>query len=158
MILCSFWGMSWPIAILFSIVVICICTIVALFMILRNKRKMMCLRLVNEEFVRWGELKRRQEWHNNVSKDISSKVQENTKKEIEKLNKEKEDSTKKIKDLEDKLKEKAQFDLNNLALMLYALSNKKDALSDMTKLSDEVENFKKAYNNFENYLKKQSMI
>lgn len=153
MILCSFWGMSWPIAILFSIVVICICTIVALFMILRNKRKMMCLRLVNEEFVRWGELKRRQEWHNNVSKDISSKVQENTKKEIEKLNKEKEDSTKKIKDLEDKLKEKVQFDLNNLALMLYALSNKKDVLSDMTKLSDEVENFKKAYNNFENYLK-----
>lgn len=153
MILCCFWGMSWQIAILFSIVVICICTIVALFMILRNKRKMMCLRLVNEEFVRWGELKRRQEWHNNVSKDISSKVQENTKKEIEKLNKEKEDSTKKIKDLEDKLKEKVQFDLNNLALMLYALSNKKDALSDMTKLSDEVENFKKAYNDFENYLK-----
>lgn len=153
MILCSFWGMSWPIAILFSIVVICICTIVALFMILRNKRKMMCLRLVNEEFVRWGELKRRQEWHNNVSKDISSKVQENTKKEIEKLNKEKEDSTKKIKDLEDKLKEKVQFDLNNLALMLYALSNKKDVLSDMTKLSNEVEIFKKAYNNFENYLK-----
>lgn len=153
MILCSFWGMSWPIAILFSIVVICICTIVALFMILRNKRKMMCLRLVNEEFVRWGELKRRQEWHNNVSKDISSKVQENTKKEIEKLNKEKEDSTKKIKDLEDKLKEKVQFDLDNLALMLYALSNKKDALSDITKLSKEVETFKKVYKEFENYLK-----
>ena len=110
-------------------------------------------KLVNELFEKWSESKRKQEWHNNVSKDISNKEQENTKKEIEKLNKEKEDSTKKIKELEDKLKEKVQFDLDNLALMLYALSNKKDALSDITKLSDEVENFKKVYKEFENYLK-----
>lgn len=153
MILCSFWGMSWQIAMLFSIVVICICVVFSLILILRNKRKMICHKFVNEEFIRWGELKRKQEWHNNASKDISSKEQENTKKEIEKLNKEKEDSTKKIKELEDKLKEKVQFDLDNLALMLYALSNKKDALSDITKLSDEVENFKKVYKEFENYLK-----
>lgn len=153
MILCSFWEMDWPIAMLFSITVICICAIVALHMVLKNERKMMCHKLVNEEFTRWGELRRKQEWHNNVSKDISNKEQENIKKEIEKLNKEKEDSTKKIKELEDKLKEKVQFDLDNLALMLYALSNKKDALSDITKLSDEVENFKKVYKEFENYLK-----
>lgn len=153
MILCSFWGMNWPIAMFLSIVVICICVIVALFMILRDKRKMMSHKFVNEELTKWGELRRKQEWYNNASKDISNKLQENAKKEIEKLNKEKEDSTKKIKELEEKLNEKVQFDLNNLALMLYALSNKKDALSDMTKLSAEVENFKKAYNNFENYLK-----
>lgn len=153
MTLCNFWGMSWQIAMLFSIVVICICVIVALFMNLRNKRKMMCQSLVNEEFAKWGESKRKREWYNDVSKEISNKEQENNKNEIKKLNKEKEESDKKLKELENKLKEKVQFDLNNLALMLYALSNKKDALSDMTKLSAEVENFKKAYNNFENYLK-----
>lgn len=153
MTLCNFWGMSWQIAMLFSIVVICICVIVALFMNLRNKRKMMYQKLVNEECTRWGELKRKQEWYNDVSKEISNKEQENNKNEIKKLNKEKEESDKKLKELENKLKEKVQFDLNNLALMLYALSNKKDALSDMTKLSDEVANFKKAYKDFENYLK-----
>ncbi len=153
MILCSFWEMGWPIVMLLSIVVICICVIAVLFMVLKNKREITCQKLVNELFEKWSESKRKQEWHNNVSKDISNKEQENTKKEIEKLNKEKEDSTKKIKELEDKLKEKVQFDLDNLALMLYALSNKKDALSDITKLSDEVENFKKVYKEFENYLK-----
>ena len=154
MILCSFWGMSWPIAMLFSIIVICICTIVALYMALRNKQKIMCQELVNEEFIKWGELKRKQEWHNNVSKDsIFNKEQENYEKRIEKLNKDKVDLEKQKKELEEKLNKKVQFDLNNLALMLYALSNKKDALSDMTKLSDEVANFKKAYNDFENYLK-----
>lgn len=154
MILCSFWGLSWPIAMLFSIIVICICTIVALYMALRNKQKIMCQELVNEEFIKWGELKRKQEWHNNVSKDsIFNKERENYEKRIEKLNKDKVDLEKQKKELEEKLNKKVQFDLNNLALMLYALSNKKDALSDMTKLSDEVEKFKKAYNNFENYLK-----
>lgn len=153
MTLCNFWGMSWQIAMLFSIVVICICVIVALFMVLKNKREIMYQKLVNEECTRWGELKRKQEWYNDVSKEISNKEQENNKNEIKKLNKEKEESDKKLKELENKLKEKVQFDLNNLALMLYALSNKKDALSDMTKLSDEVANFKKAYKDFENYLK-----
>lgn len=154
MILCSFWGMSWPIAMLFSIIVICICTIVALYMALRNKQKIMCQELVNEEFIKWGELKRKQEWHNNVSKDsILNKERENYEKRIEKLNKDKVDLEKQKKELEEKLNKKVQFDLNKLALMLYALSNKKDALSDMTKLSDEVANFKKAYNDFENYLK-----
>lgn len=154
MILCSFWGMSWPIAMLFSIIVICICTIVALYMALRNKQKIMCQKLVNEEFIKWGELKRKQEWHNNVSKDsILNKERENYEKRIEKLNKDKVDLEKQKKGLEEKLNKKVQFDLNKLALMLYALSNKKDALSDMTKLSDEVANFKKAYNDFENYLK-----
>ena len=154
MILCSFWGMSWPIAMLFSIIVICICTIVALYMALRNKQKIMCQKLVNEEFIKWGELKRKQEWHNNVSKDsILNKERENYEKRIEKLNKDKVDLEKQKKELEEKLNKKVQFDLNKLALMLYALSNKKDALSDMTKLSDEVANFKKAYNDFENYLK-----
>jgi hypothetical protein len=154
MILCSFWKMSWPIAMLFSITVICICIIVALLIILRDKRKMMCHKYVNEEFMRWGELKRKQEWHNNVSKDsIFNKERENYEKRIEKLNKDKVNLEKQKKELEEELNEKVQFDLNNLALMLYALSNKKDALSDMTKLSDEVEDFKKAYNNFENYLK-----
>lgn len=127
--------------------------IVALFMVLKNKREIMYQKLVNEECTRWGELKRKQEWYNDVSKEISNKEQENNKNEIKKLNKEKEESDKKLKELENKLKEKVQFDLNNLALMLYALSNKKDALSDMTKLSDEVANFKKAYKDFENYLK-----
>ena len=154
MILCNFWGMSWPIAMLFSIIVICICTIVALYMALRNKQKIMCQELVNEEFIKWGELKRKQEWHNNVSKDsILNKERENYEKRIEKLNKDKVDLEKQKKELEEKLNKKVQFDLNKLALMLYALSNKKDALSDMTKLSDEVANFKKAYNDFENYLK-----
>lgn len=154
MILCSLLENGWPIAMLLSIVVICIFTIVALSMILKNKRETMCQMLVNEEFMRWGELKRKQEWHNDVSKDsIFNKERENYEKRIEKLNKDKVDLEKQKKELEEKLKEKVQFDLNNLALMLYALSNKKDALSDMTKLSDEVEKFKKAYNNFENYLK-----
>lgn len=154
MILCSFWGMSWPIAMLFSIIVICICSIVTLYMALRNKQKIMCQELVNEEFIKWGELKRKQEWHNNVSKDsILNKERENYEKRIEKLNKDKVDLEKQKKELEEKLNKKVQFDLNKLALMLYALSNKKDALSDMTKLSDEVANFKKAYNDFENYLK-----
>lgn len=84
MILCSFWGMNWPIAMFLSIVVICICVIVALFMILRDKRKMMCHQFVNEELTKWGELRRKQEWYNNASKDISNKLQENAKKEIEK--------------------------------------------------------------------------
>lgn len=59
MILCNFWGMSWSIAMLFSIIVIC--TIVALYMALRNKQKTMCQELVNEEFIKWEELKRKQE-------------------------------------------------------------------------------------------------
>lgn len=114
----------------------------------------MCQKLVNEEFIKWGELKRKQEWHNNVSKDsIFNKERENYEKRIEKLNKDKVNLEKQKEELEEKLNEKVQFDLNNLALMLYALSQKKDALSDMTKLSDEVANFKKAYNDFENYLK-----
>lgn len=79
MTLCNFWGMSWQIAMLFSIVVICICVIVALFMVLKNKREIMYQKLVNEEFTRWGELKRKQEWYNDVSKEISNKEQENNK-------------------------------------------------------------------------------
>lgn len=154
MILCSFWGMSWPIAMFLSIVVVCICVIVALYLVLRYNRKMMCHKFVNEEFMRYGELKRKQEWYNNTLKDdIYNKERENYEKRIENLNKDKVNLEKKKKELEEKLDEKVQFDLNNLALMLYALSNKKDALSDMTKLSEEVANFKKAYKDFENYLK-----
>lgn len=155
MILCSFWGMTWPIAMLFSIVVICICVIATLYMLLRNKREMMYHKFVNEELMKYGELKRKQEHFNNTLKDdIYNKERENYEKRIENLNKDKVNLEKQKKELEDKLNEKVQFDLNNLALMLYALSNKKDVLADMTKLSDEVANFKKAYKDFENYLKK----
>lgn len=154
MILCGFLEMGWPIAMLLSIVVICISAIVVLFMNLKNKWKMMCHKFVNEELMRYGELKRKQEWHNNVLKDgIFNKERENYEERIENLNKDKVNLEKKNKELEGKLNEKVQFDLNNLALMLYALSNKKDALSDMTKISEEVANFKKAYKDFENYLK-----
>ena len=102
--------------------------------------------LEHEEKMKDKEWKYNQDRENKIHGWTSIKTTENLELEIKSLKEEKEKQ-------EQCQKEKDQRESDRIAFMMYVLANKKDATLDMEKLSKEVENFKKVYKEFENYLK-----
>lgn len=110
------------------------------------KRNIKLKELEHEKEMKEKEWRYNQEREDKIHGWTSVKATENLEKEIKSLKEEKEKQ-------EQRQKDKDQCESDRIAFMMYVLANKGDATLDMEKLSKEVENFKKVYKDFENYLK-----
>lgn len=142
----GYWDISWPACIVLSTFIICLSCLAVCCRYLHYKEKARLKELEHEKEMKEKEWKYNQDREDKIHDWTSDKTTEKLEKEIKSLKEEKEKQ-------EQLPKEKDQHELDRIAFMMYVLANRKDATLDMEKLSKEVENFKKVYKEFENYLK-----
>lgn len=142
----GYWDIFWPACIVLSTFIICLSCQAVCCRYLHYKENAKSKELEHEKEMKEKEWKYNQDREDKIHDWMSDKTTEKLEKEIKSLKEEKEKQ-------EQPPKEKAQRELDRIAFMMYVLANRKDATLDMEKLSKEVENFKKVYKEFENYLK-----
>lgn len=142
----GYWDIFWPACIVLSIFIICFSYLVIYCRYLHYKENIKSKELEHEKEMKEKEWKHSQDREDKIHGWTFNKSTEKLEQEIKSLKEEKEK-------LEQCRKEKDLCESDRIAFMMYALANKKDATLDMEKLSKEIENFKKVYKDFENYLK-----
>lgn len=143
----GYWDVFWPACIVLSTGIICISCRTVFFRYLHYKANTRSKELEHEKEIKEKEWKYNQEREDKIHNWTSVKTTECLEKEIKSLKEEKEKQ-------KQHQKEKAQCESDRIAFLMYALANQRDTTLDMEKLSKEVEDFKKNYKDFENYLKK----
>lgn len=142
----GYWDIFWPVCIVLSTFIICLSCLAVCCRYLHYKGNAKSKELEHEEKMKEKEWKYNQDRENKIHEWTSDRTAEKLEQEIKSLKEEKEKQ-------EQCQKEKDQRESDRIAFMMYVLANRKDAPLDMEKLSKEVENFKKVYKDFENYLK-----
>lgn len=142
----GYWDIFWPACIVLSTLIICLSCLVVCCRYFYYKEKARSKELEHETDMKETEWKHNQDREDKIHGWTSDKTIENLEKEIKSLKEEKEKQ-------EQCQKEEGQRESDRIVFMMYVLANMKDTTLDMEKLSKEVENFKKVYKEFENYLK-----
>lgn len=142
----GYWDIFWPSCIVLSTFIICVSCGIVFCRYIYYKESAKSKDFEHKKEMKEKEWKYNQDRENKIHGWTIDKTTEKLEQEIKSLKEAKEKQ-------EQHLKEKGQHELDRIAFMMYVLANKKDATLDMEKLSKEVENFKKVYKEFENYLK-----